>query len=126
MVERQEDEILVLYKWTAKPGKLEELRAIYDEVYQSMKEHEKDTLKMDYYFSEEENAIIVHDLFKNSEGLAYHLTNTAGTHFPKLLEIAIPGSFYFCGNVPDHLKQATQQMGLAAEFYGHAVGFDNR
>jgi len=31
-------EITVFYKWTAKPGKLDELEAIYQEVYKAMKE----------------------------------------------------------------------------------------
>jgi hypothetical protein len=31
---------------------------------------------------------------------------TAAQHFPQLLEIAVPGPFFFCGDVPEQLKQA--------------------
>jgi len=76
-------EITVFYKWTAKPGKLAELKAIYQEVYKEMKENEPDSLKMECYIADEENAIIVHDLFKDGAALGTHLGGTAAHHFPK-------------------------------------------
>lgn len=36
-------------------------------------------------------------------------------HFPDLLAIATPGPFFFMGDVPDEMKQATEQMQLDAE-----------
>ena len=45
------------------------LLAIYGEVLKEMKENEPDTLKMECYFADEENAIIVNDLFKNGAAL---------------------------------------------------------
>ena len=42
-------EITVFYKWTAKPGKLDELRAIYEDVLREMEANEPDTLGMDCY-----------------------------------------------------------------------------
>ena len=35
--------ITVVYKWTAKPGKLDELRSIYEQVLEAMKQKESDT-----------------------------------------------------------------------------------
>lgn len=118
------DEITVFYKWTAKPGKLDELKRMYKEVYKSMKENEPDSLKMECYFADDENAIIVHDLFKDGEALGFHLMGTAAKHFPQLLEIAVPGPFFFCGNVPEQLKQAANGMNLGALFSTHGFGFD--
>lgn len=118
------DEITVFYKWTAKPGKLDELKKMYEEVYKSMKENEPDSLKMECYFADDENAIIVHDLFKDGEALGFHLMGTAAKHFPQLLEIAVPGPFFFCGDVPEQLKQAAIGMNLGALFSTHAFGFD--
>ena len=118
------DQITVFYKWTAKPGKLDELKEMYTQVCNSMKENEPDSLKMECYFADEENAIFVHDLFKDGEALGFHLMGTAAKHFPKLLEIAVPGPFFFCGNVPEQLKQAANSMNLGAEFGTHSFGFN--
>ena len=68
----KDKQIIVFYKWTAKPGKLDELKNIYNEVRKAMEENEPDALKMDCYFADEENAIIVYDLFKDGEALGFH------------------------------------------------------
>ncbi len=120
------EQITVFYKWTAKPGKLDELKAMYKEVFRAMKEKEPESIKMECFFADEENAIIVHDLFKDGNALGFHLMGTAGHHFPKLLEIATPGPFFFCGNVPHELKQVAIGMNMGAEFGFHAFGFDRR
>ena len=118
------NQITVFYKWTAKPGKLDELKTIYREVYKSMEDNEPDSLKMECYFDDESNAIIVHDLFKDGEALGFHLMGTAAKHFPQLTEIATPGPFFFCGDIPEQLKQAAIGMNMGAEFSKHAFGFD--
>ena len=117
-------EITVFYKWTAKEGKLDQLKDMYKDVYEAMKNNEPDSLKMECYFAEEENAILVHDVFKNGDALGFHLMGTAAQHFPQLLEIATPGPFFFAGDVPEELKQAAIGMNMGAEFGGHAFGFD--
>lgn len=117
-------EITVFYKWTAKEGKLDELKAMYEDVYQAMKDSEPGSLKMECYFSDEQNAIIVHDVFKDGNALGFHLMGTAAKHFPQLVEIAVPGPFMFCGDVPEELKQAAIGMNMGAEFGTHAFGFD--
>ena len=117
-------EITVVYKWTANPGKAEELKAIYRAVEKQMKETEPDALKVDCFFDEKTNALIVVDLFKNGAALGQHLSTTAAGHFPSLLQVAVPGAFLFCGDVPDQLKQAAIGMGLDATFAPRAFGFD--
>jgi hypothetical protein len=52
------------------------------------------------------------------------LGTTAAGHFPALLQIAEPGSFLFCGDVPEQLKQAAIGMGLDATFTPRIFGFD--
>lgn len=120
----KKNQITVFYKWTAKPGKLGDLKKMYEEVCKSMKENEPDSLKMECYFADDDNAIIVHDLFKDGEALGFHLMGTAAKHFPQLLEIAVPGPFFFCGDVPEQLKQAAIGMNLGAQFSTHAFGFE--
>ena len=79
---------------------------------------------MQCYYDEEKGALIVNDLFKDGAALGAHLGVTAANHFPKLAEIAVPGPFFFCGNVPEELKQAAIGMNMGAEFSSHAFGFE--
>ncbi len=120
----ENQEITVFYKWTAKPGKYEELKAIYKDVLREMKDNELGTLKMETYFADELNAIFVHDLFRDGQALGAHLGGAAAHHFPTLAEIAVPGPFFFCGDVPDELVQAANGMNMGAEFGTHAFGFE--
>ena len=119
-----EQKVTVVYKWTAHPGKLDALSAIYDKVSQTMEANEPDATAVHVYRSEDDNALYVRDEFAHARALAFHLEETAGPHFPGLLEIATPGPFFFMGNVPDELKQATEQMQLGAEFSEHQIGFE--
>ena len=119
-------DISVIYKWTAKPGKAEELKAIYREVEKQMQETEPNALKVDCYFDDTTDTLIVYDLFKDGAALGQHLGTTAAGHFPTLLQIAVPGPFLFCGEVPEELKQAAIGMGLDATFAPHIFGFDRR
>ncbi len=115
--------ITVVYKWTAKPGKLDELQAVYQQVLEAMRANEPDAQAAHCYVSKADNALHVRDEFKDAAALGLHLRSTAPAHFPRLLEIATPGSFTFLGEVPEPLQQATQQMGLSTEFSAHAFGF---
>ena len=120
----KDQSISVIYKWTAKPGKAEELKAIYREVEKQMKETEPNALKVDCYFDDSTDTLIVYDLFKDGAALGQHLGTTAAGHFPTLLQIAVPGPFLFCGDVPEELKQGAIGMGLDATFAPHIFGFD--
>ena len=116
--------ITVVYKWTAQPEKLDELTSIYAEVTEAMMQNEPGAEAVYIYVSEQENALYVRDEFEDAAALGFHLTNTAADHFPQLLAIAAPGPFFFFGDVPPELKQATEQMQLGAEFGTHTSGFD--
>jgi len=117
-------QITVVYKWTANPGKLDELRSIYGQVLEAMRQNEPDAQAVHCYVSEKDNALYVRDEFNDAAALGLHLSSTAPSHFPQLLAIAVPGPFLFFGDVPEELKQATEQMQLGAEFSTHAFGFD--
>ena len=117
-------QITVVYKWTAKPGKLDELKEIYGQVTEAMKNNEPDATSVHCYASDADNALYVRDEFKDAAAMGYHLSTTAAGHFPKLLAIATPGPFFFMGEVPEELRQATEQMQLGGEFSSHTSGFD--
>ena len=119
----ENQEITVVYQWIANEGKSEDLLNIYRDVEKQMKETEPGALNVQCYFDEKTRTLIVSDLFANAEALGFHLGTTAGAHFPSLLEIATPGPFLFCGNVPEPMQQAAIQMGLDAKFAPHVFGF---
>jgi quinol monooxygenase YgiN len=116
--------ITVVYKWTAQPEKLDELASIYADVTAAMEQNEPGAEAVHVYVSEQENALYVRDEFADAAAVGFHLSHTAADHFPALLAIATPGPFFFLGDVPDEMKQATEQMRLGAEFSTHAAGFD--
>ena len=117
-------EIMVVYKWTANPGKSEELKAIYKEVDKQMQETEPNALRVNGYFDESTRTLIIYDLFKDAAALGQHLGTTAAGHFGDLLQIATPGPFLFCGEIPEEMKQAALGMGLDATFAPRIFGFD--
>lgn len=117
-------EVMVVYKWTAKEGNSEELKAIYREVESQMKSNEPGALKVQCYFEETSSTLVVMDLFSDANAVGFHLGTTAAGHFDKLLEIAIPGEFLFCGEVPEEMKNAAIGMGLNATFAPKVFGFD--
>ena len=116
--------VTVIYSWTAHPGKLEELTAIYAEVTAQMQANEPGAEEVQVHVSEADSRLYVRDEFADAGAVGFHLGTTAGAHFPDLLAIATPGPFFFMGDVPDEMKQATEQMQLGGEFSTHAAGFD--
>lgn len=119
-------EITVVYRWNAQSGQAEALKAIYQQVSKQMQDNEPGALAVQCYFDEASNALIVSDLFANAEALGFHLGTTAAAHFPSLLEIATPGPFLFCGEVPQELQQAAVNMGLDATFAPGISGFSRK
>lgn len=119
-----DQEVMVVYKWTAKDGKAEELRTIYKEVEGQMKSNEPGALKVHCYFDETSSTLVVMDLFADAGAVGFHLGTTAAGHFGNLLSIAIPGEFLFCGEVPEEMKQAAVGMGLNATFAPRIFGFE--
>ncbi len=115
--------VSVIYSWTAKEGKLDELTQIYKDVISQMKETETGALAAEFFVDSENNSILVRDLFADAGAVGFHLSETAGKHFGGLLEIATPGTFYFGGDVPDEIKQAISGMQLNAQYSQLASGF---
>ncbi len=116
-------EITVVYRWTAKEGKMDQLKAIYEQVLQDMESSEPGALRMECYLAEDAGELIVHDVFADGRALGFHLGVTAARHFPALARIAVPGPFFFMGDVPADLRQAAEGMNMGAVFGSHAFGF---
>jgi quinol monooxygenase YgiN len=118
-----DQEISVTYMWTAKPGKMAALRATYESVARESEANEPGVPWMNCYEVQGSDAIIIQEVFQDGAALSMHLGKTAAQFFPGLLEIADPGPFFFCGNVPDEIVQAVAGMGLDATFATRAFGF---
>ena len=116
-------EISVTYMWTAKSGKMDELKAIYETVARETETNEPGVPWMNCYEVQGSDAIIIQEIFQDGAALGVHFGKTAAQFFPGLLEIADPGPFYFLGNVPDEIVQAAVGMGLDATFATRAFGF---
>ena len=115
--------VMVVYKWTAKEGKSEDLKSIYREVLEQMNSNEPGALEVQCYFDESSSTLVIMDMFADAGAVGFHLGTTAAGHFENLLQIATPGEFLFCGNVPEEMKQAALGMGLKATFAPHISGF---
>ncbi len=118
--------VMVVYKWTAKEGKSEELKSIYHEVLEQMKSNEPGALEVQCYFDESSSTLVIMDMFADAGSVGFHLGTTAAGHFESLLKIAQPGEFLFCGDVPEEMKQAALGMGLQATFAPHISGFSRK
>lgn len=117
------EHVTVVYSWTAQPGKLDELKTIYNEVTAQMEANEPGAQEVQVHVSEEENRLYVRDEFANADAVGFHLGTTAAGHFQDLLAIATPGTFYFLGDIPDEMKAAAAEMGLPAEYGNNTAGF---
>lgn len=116
-------EVMVVYKWTAKEGQSEALKGIYKEVLQQMQTNEPGAKHVECYFDQTSSTLVVMDLFADAGAVGFHLGTTAAGHFENLLSIANPGEFLFCGEVPEEMKQAAIGMGLKAAFAPRIFGF---
>ena len=92
-------EVMVVYKWTAKTGKAAELKAIYDDVMHQMQTKEPDAKQVECYFEDASSTLVVMDIFADPSAVGFHLGTTAAGHFDHLLKIATPGEFLFCGEM---------------------------
>ncbi|GAB5466967.1 MAG: hypothetical protein Kapaf2KO_24030 [Candidatus Kapaibacteriales bacterium] len=117
-------EVMVVYSWTANDGKSEDLKKIYTEVTRQMNASEPEAQKVRCYFDESLSRLIVMDVFANAGAVGFHLGTTAASHFESLLQIATPGEFLFCGEIPEEMKKAAERMQLKASFFNYFTGFE--
>ena len=119
-------EIGLTYVWTAKAGMGEQLVQTYNAVGSVLEAGEPGLLKYEISVSEKGDQIIIHEVFKDNEALAFHLQGTAAKYFPQISEIATPGPFIFRGDVADELKAAAYGMNMGAIFSTEWNGFERQ
>ena len=116
-------EITVTYKWTAKPGKAAELKAMYKDVVETAKANDPGAYRFDVFEVQDTGDLLIVDVFRDGAALGEHLGGTAAKFFPQLSQIADPGPFFFCGDLPEELVQVASGMNMGAIFGTHAFGF---
>ena len=119
-----DEQIDLTYVWTAHEGKEQQLIGTYEMVGQVLDANEPGLLLYEIAVSESGNQIVIHEVFEDSDALAFHLTETAAKFFPQLVEFATPGPFIFKGDVPEHLKTAAYSMNMGAIFTDDWSGFE--
>ncbi len=119
-------EIGLTYVWTAHEGQEDRLIKTYESVGQALEANEPGLLLYQIAVSETGNQIVIHEVFEDGNALAFHLSETAATFFPQLVEFATPGPFIFRGDVPAELKAAAYQMDMGAIFTEEWSGFERK
>ncbi len=117
-------EVDLTYVWTAHPGMEERLIQTYAAVGEVLEAHEPGLLLYEISVSETGNQLVIHEVFEDSDAVAFHLQETAAKFFPQLVEFATPGPFIFRGDMPEHLKAAAYDMDMGAIFTGEWSGFE--
>lgn len=124
MANETSKEIELTYVWTADPGMEDLLISTYSAVGEVLEASEPGLLSYEIAVSERGHQIIVHEVFEDSDALAFHLTGTAAQYFPQISEFATPGPFIFRGTVPEDLKAAAYGMQMGAIFTTDWSGFE--
>lgn len=112
--------INVTAKWTCTPdgaGSLEELKYWWQRVGTDAFSMEDEMLRFEVYEVVGEDAVIVHEVFSDSDGLKFHLTKGTAERYKKDIdEIAAPEAYFFRGPVSWTIRTYSKFMHLPATY----------
>ena len=112
--------IMVSAKWSCKPGDsshLEELKYWWQQVGTDAYTLEKGLLRFEAYQVKGEDALIIHEVFENSNELKFHLTKGTAAKYKKNLDkIASPENYFFRGPVSWTIRTYSKFMHLPATY----------
>ncbi|MGI9616045.1 MAG: hypothetical protein ACR2QO_24240 [Acidimicrobiales bacterium] len=108
----------VTAKWTCAPGEnLDELRHWWQCVGTDAHSMENGLLRFEAYQVPDENAVIIHETFTDSDELKFHLTKGTADRYKKDLDqIAAPENYYFRGPVAWTIRTYSKFMHLPATY----------
>jgi quinol monooxygenase YgiN len=116
----QETAIQVTAKWTCKPGNsdhLEELIHWWQAVGTDAFSIEEGLLRFEVYQVIGENALIIHETFKNSDELKFHLSKGTAEKYKKDIDkIAAPECYFFRGPVSWTIRTYSKFLNLPATY----------
>ena len=115
-----ETAIMVTAKWTCKPSSashLEELKYWWQRVGTDAYSIEKGLLRFEAYQVIEEDALIIHETFKNSKELQFHLSKGTAEKYKKDIDkIAEPEAYFFRGPVSWTIRTYSKFLHLPATY----------
>ena len=122
-----ETAIMVIAKWTCKPSDIaqfEELKYWWQRVGTDAYAMEKGLLRFEAYQAIGEDALIIHETFKNSDELKFHLSKGTAEKYKKDIdEIASPECYYFRGPVSWTIRTYSKFLHLPATYSSQGSNF---
>jgi quinol monooxygenase YgiN len=122
-----EKAIQVTAKWTCKPGDvshLEDLKYWWQRVGTDAHSIEEGLLRFEAYQAVGEDALIIHETFKDSDTLKFHLSKGTAEKYKKDIdEIAAPEAYFFRGPVSWTIRTYSRFLHLPATYSGLGSNF---
>jgi quinol monooxygenase YgiN len=122
-----ETAIQVTAKWTCKPGDashLEDLKYWWQRVGTDAHSLEEGLLRFEVYQVIGEDALIIHETFKDSDQLKFHLSKGTAEKYKKDIdEIAAPEAYFFRGPVSWTIRTYSRFLHLPATYSGLGSNF---
>jgi quinol monooxygenase YgiN len=116
----QETAIQVTAKWTCKPGvstHLDELKYWWQRVGTDAYSIEEGLLRFEVYQVIGEDALIIHETFKNTDELKFHLSKGTAEKYKKDIDkIATPECYFFRGPVSWTIRTYSKFLRLPATY----------
>ncbi|NQV14321.1 hypothetical protein HQ531_02600 [bacterium] len=123
----KETAIMVTAKWTCKPGAAshrEDLKYWWQRVGTDAFSIEKGLLRFEVYQVIGEDALIIHETFKNSDELKFHLSKGTAAKYKKDIDaIAIPECYFFRGPVSWTIRTYSKFLHLPATYSSQGSNF---
>ena len=118
---------MVTAKWTCKPGDsnlIEELKYWWQRVGTDAHSIEKGLLRYEVYQVIGEDALIIHEVFKDTDELKFHLAKgTAAKYKKDIDQIAVPESYFFRGPVSWTIRTYSKFLQLPATYSSQGSHF---
>ena len=123
----QETAIMVTAKWTCHLGvatHLEDLKYWWQRVGTDAHSIEKGLLRFEAYQVIGEDALIIHETFKDSDELKFHLTKGTAEKYKKDIdEVAAPEAYFFRGPVSWTIRTYSKFLHLPATYSSQGSNF---
>ena len=117
----------VTAKWTCKPDEpthFEDLQYWWQRVGTEAHSIEKGLLRFEAYQVMGEDALIIHEVFENSDELKFHLSKGTAEKYKKDIDdVATPEAYFFRGPVSWTIRTYSKFLHLPATYSSHGSSF---
>jgi len=122
-----EKAIMVTAKWTCHPGvptHADDLRYWWQRVGTDAYSIEKGLLRFEAYQVIGEDALIIHEVFEDSDELKFHLSKGTAEKYKKDIDqVAAPEAYFFRGPVSWTIRTYSKFLHLPATYSSHGSSF---